>query len=427
MEKGSEFSFTIEMPLATTVPAPLPAAGTVPLAGLAMLVVDDNESNRRIVREMLGSAGVTVHEAPEADAGLAALRKAAAAGTPYPLAIIDAQMPGRDGFQMAVLVRSDGALRRTRLLMLTSAAQRGDAQRCRERGINGYLAKPASRSDLLDLVSGVLGAPEAEGAPSEVITRHRIHESRRRLKILLAEDNPVNQEVAVTLLRKRGHDVDVAENGRLAVERVSATHYDIVLMDIEMPELDGYQATKRIRAIPACRDLPIVALTANVRSDERERCLAHGMNAYLSKPFKPFELFTTVDAWGTRAPAAAPLPPSPPPPVGLDKFRSEMAAVGAGEAVDGIIASFAGNIGMWMREIGAAVDAGKAAEVARLAHAFKSAAAQLGAAKLAELLREIEAAAKANGEMGRTLERLRAEAGSVEGYLAKKSEARREK
>jgi two-component system sensor histidine kinase/response regulator len=420
VNQGSEFSFTIEMPLATTAPAPLPAAGTVPLAGLAMLVVDDNEANRRIVREMLGSAGVTVDEAPDADAGLAALRKAAAAGTPYPLAIIDAQMPGRDGFQMAVLVRSDGALRRTRLLMLTSAAQRGDAQRCRDRGINGYLAKPASQSDLLDLVSAVLGAAEVEGAPAEVITRHRIHESRRRLKILLAEDNPVNQEIAVTMLRKRGYDVDAVENGRLAVERVSATRYDIVLMDIQMPELDGYQAAERIRAMPACRDLPIVALTANVRSDERERCLSHGMNAYLSKPFKPFELFGTVEGWGARAPAAPPTAPLSPSPLGLDKFRREMAAVGAGEAVDGIIASFAGNLGTWMKEIGAAAEAGKAAEVARLAHAFRSSAAQLGAAKLAGLLKEIEVSAEANGDLGAILERLREEAGKVEEYLARK-------
>ena len=421
VNQGSEFSFTIDMALAITAPAPLPAAGTVPLAGLAILVVDDNESNRRIVREMLGTAGVTVDEAPDADAGLAALRKAAAAGTPYPLAIIDAQMPGRDGFQMAVLVRSDRALRPTRLLMLTSAAQRGDAQRCRERGINGYLAKPASRADLLDLVAGVLGAAEAEGAPVEVVTRHRIHESRRRLRILLAEDNPVNQEIAVTMLRKRGYEVDAVENGRLAVERVSGMRYDVVLMDIEMPELDGYQATERIRAMPASRDLPIVALTANVRADERERCLAHGMNAYLSKPFKPFELFTTVDGWGARAPAAPPpVPPSPSGPVALDKFRGEMTAVGAGEAVDGIIASFAANVGMWMREIDAAAAAGKAAEVARLAHAFKSSAAQLGAAKLAELLKELEAGAKANGDLGASLERLREEAGAVERYLAKK-------
>ncbi|HVO35461.1 MAG TPA: response regulator [Gemmatimonadales bacterium] len=423
VNQGSEFSFTIEMPLETAVPAPLPATGAVPLEGLAMLVVDDNESNRRIVREMLGSAGVTVDEAADADAGLTALR-AAAARTPYALAILDAQMPGRDGFEMAEMVRRDGVLKRTRLLMLTSAAQRGDGERCRERRIHGYLAKPVSRSDLLDLVSGVLGAAESEEGPFEVVTRHRIHESRRRLKILLAEDNPVNQEVAATMLRKRGYDVEVVENGLLAVERVRATRYDVVLMDIEMPELNGYQAAVRIRAIPACRDLPIVALTGHVRAGERERCLAHGMNAYLSKPFKPFELFTTVESWGRRTPAASAPPPGAAPPLGLDTFRKEMTAVGAGDAVDGIIASFAEHLGQSMQEMGAAVAAGNAAEVARIAHAFKSSAAQLGATKLAGLLKEIEEAAKANGDMRAAYDQLRAEAAAVEKYLATASSSR---
>ncbi len=218
--KGSEFSFTVELPVEKSVPLPLPSAGAVKLKDLSMLVVDDNASNRRIVREMLGGAGVAVHEAADADAGLAKLAEAARAGTPYALVILDAQMPGKDGFQLAEIVRNEPALRKTRLLMLTSAGQRGDAQRCRELGIRGYLTKPVSRNDLLDMVAGVIGTEAGETA--EVVTRHRIHESRRRLKILLAEDNPVNQEVAATMLRKRGHAVDVVENGKLAVERAGA-------------------------------------------------------------------------------------------------------------------------------------------------------------------------------------------------------------
>ncbi|MGA2382729.1 MAG: response regulator [Gemmatimonadales bacterium] len=411
-KKGSEFSFTLELPVETTVPLPLPSAGAVPLEGLTMLVVDDNQSNRRIVRQMLGSAGVGVEEASDADAGLTALKSAAAAGTPFALAILDAQMPGRDGFELADMIRNDRALRRTRLLMLTSAGQRGDAQRCRELGIRGYLTKPVSRADLLDMVAGVLGTAEAE-AP-EVVTRHRIHESRRRLRILLVEDNPVNQEVAATMLRKRGHDVDLAENGRLAVERVRAAHYDVVLMDIQMPELDGYQAAEQIREIPECRDLPIVALTAHVLANEREKCLAHGMNAYLSKPFKAFELFAAAEGWGARPPAGAPLPP-----VDLEGFRKEMAEAGAAEAVGGIVESFVQNLAARLKDIGAAVAAGDAVEVARLAHAFKSSAAQLGATKLAGLLKEIETAAKAEpvGDLGAIYDRLREEAGKVEEYL----------
>jgi PAS domain S-box-containing protein len=413
VDRGSEFSFTLELPIETAVPLPLPTAGVVPLRDLAMLVVDDNQSNRRIVREMLGSAGVVVDEAADADAGLAALHRAASAGTPYALAILDAQMPEKDGFELAELIRDDRALRRTRLLMLTSAGQRGDAQRCRELGIRGYLTKPVSRSDLLDMVAGVLGTAEA----AEVVTRHRIHESRRRLRILLAEDNPVNQEVAAAMLRKRGHDVDVVDNGRQAVEQVVRAHYDVVLMDIQMPELDGYQAADRIREIPSCRDLPIVALTAHVLANERERCLAHGMNAYLSKPFKAYELFAAAEGWGARAPA-----PAPPPPVDLEAFRKEMAEAGAAEAVDGIVRSFLQNQVLRMKEIAAAVRAGDAREVVRVAHAFKSSAGQLGATRLATLLKEIETAAKQEppGELGAVFDRLRAEAEAVAAYLGKR-------
>ncbi len=412
--KGSEFSFTLQLPVETSVPKPLPAAGAVKLKDLTMLVVDDNSSNRRIVREMLAAAEVTVREAADAEAGLAALLEAARAGTPYALVILDAQMPGKDGFQLAEIVRNEPTLRKTQLLMLTSAGQRGDAQRCRELGIRGYLTKPVSRNDLLDMVAGVIGTEAGEAA--EVVTRHRIHESRRRLRILLAEDNPVNQEVAATMLRKRGHDVDVVENGRLALERAGRTHYDVVLMDIQMPEMDGYQASEAIRELPACRDLPIVALTAHVLANERERCMAHGMNAYLAKPFKAFELFAAAEGWGARPPSDT--PPAE-PPVDLEAFRKDMADAGAGEAVAGILKSFVENQALRMKEIGIAVAGDDGKEVARLAHAFKSSAAQIGARKLSDLLKEIETAAKAEpaGDLGGIHERLKLEAKLVEEYL----------
>jgi two-component system sensor histidine kinase/response regulator len=409
--KGSEFSFTIELPVETTVPRPLPTAGAVPLRGLTMLVVDDNQSNRRIVREMLGVAGVTVEEAADADQGLKALRRAVTAGMPYALTILDAQMPGRDGFELAEIVRNDPALQHTRLLMLTSAGQRGDAQRCRELGIRGYLTKPVSRNDLLDMVAGVLGTEGAEAA--EVVTRHRIHESRRRLRILLAEDNPVNQEVAAAMLRKRGHIVDVVDDGLQAVEQAGREHYDVVLMDIQMPEMDGYEATEAIRAIPGGRDLPIVALTAHALADEREKALAHGMNAYLAKPFKAFELFAAAEGWGTRP------SPAPGPPVELEAFRKDMAEAGAAEAVSGIIRSFVENAALRMKEIGAAVGSGDAKEVARLGHAFKSSAAQIGAKRMAELLAKLEQAAKQDPPDGLTalLELLLGEAEKVVEFL----------
>ena len=380
--RGSEFFFTIELAVEAAIPLPMPAAGTVQLSGLNMLVVDDNASNRRVVRGLLFAAGVTVEEAAGAEEGLAAMQRAAAAKSPFALAILDAQMPGRDGFQLAEDIRQDHALRGTRLLMLTSAGQRGDAQRCRDLGIHGYLTKPVSRADLLDMVAGILSRPE--GTP-EVVTRHRIAESRRHLTILLAEDNPVNQEVAATMLRKRGHHVDLVSTGTAAVAAVSHGHYDVVLMDIQMPEMDGLDATRAIRAMPDHADLPIVALTAHALTEERQNCLGAGMNAYVTKPFKAFELFAAAEGWGAR---------TAPPPVDLAAFRREMADAGASVAVDGIVESFLSAAATRTNAMALAVEAEDVAEVARLAHAFKSSAAQLGARRLAETLRDIETGAK---------------------------------
>jgi len=412
--RGSEFSFEIELVADTGLPAPMPAPGAVPLSGLRMLVVDDNQSNRRVVRGLLFAAGVTVDEAAGAEEGLEALRRAAEAHAPYALAILDAQMPGRDGFEMAETIGAEPMLADTRLLMLTSAGQRGDAQRCRELGIHGYLTKPVSRADLLDMVAGVLGGAARGPGGHVVVTRHRIAESRRHLQILLAEDNQVNQEVAATMLRKRGHDVDVVATGTAAVAQVSKQHYDVVLMDIQMPEMDGLDATRAIRAMPSCADLPIVALTAHALAEERQNCLAVGMNAYVTKPFKAFELFAAAEGWGAR---------TAPPPVDLAGFRREMAEAGAAEAVDGIIESFLDSSAVRTDAMARAVEGGQAEEVARLAHAFKSSAAQLGAHRLAERLKEMEAAAK-EGSMAKVREafgQFIAEAGDAVAYLRKEA------
>jgi len=404
--RGSEFSFQVELVADAGQPAPVPTPGAVPLSGLRMLVVDDNHSNRRVVRGLLFAAGVTVDEAGNAEEGLEAMRRAAEAREPYALAILDAQMPTMDGFEMAQAIGAEPALADTRLLMLTSAGQRGDAQRCRELGIHGYLTKPVSRADLLDMVAGVLGGAAAGPGGHVVVTRHRIAESRRLLQILLAEDNQVNQEVAATMLRKRGHDVDVVATGTAAVARAGRQRYDVVLMDIQMPEMDGLDATRAIRAMPSCADLPIVALTAHALAEERQNCLAAGMNAYVTKPFKAFELFAAAEGWGAR---------TAPPPVDLAGFRRQMAEAGAEEAVDGIVESFLDNSAVRTEGITRAVEAGRCEEVARLAHAFKSSAAQLGAHRLAERLKEMEAAAKEG-----SLDKLRAAFG---GFLAEAAEA----
>ncbi len=387
------------------------------LAGLRALVVDDSATNRRIVRDMLGATGIRVHEAADGDAGLAAIRAAGDEHAPYDLVVLDAQMPKLDGFELAAAVRGDPTIATTRLLMLTSAGRRGDGQRCRELSIHGYLPKPASRSDLIEAVRAVLGSPSVV----DVVTRHSIAESRKRLRILLAEDNPVNQEVAASMLRKRGHDVDVVANGRAALEAATRERYDVVLMDIQMPEMDGFEATQAIRATPQGSDLPIVALTAHALSGERERCLSFGMSGYLSKPYKGHELFAAVEGWEQ---AITPGPTTQAstltaPPVDLDGFRQDMRAAGAEAAVDSILDTF---LHTAQDRIAAMIDAlttGSAQEIERAAHAFKSAAGAIGAKGLATLLLQLEEAGKTGAvAQARGLEiRFRTETDAVLVYL----------
>ena len=405
VRRGSEFRFTVPFHVEA---AAKPAAGKpVSLGGRRLLVVDDNETNRRIVRDMLGAEGATVHEAARADAGLEVLTRAARAGTPYDLAILDVQMPDRDGFELAAAIRATPDVAATRLLMLTSVGQRGDGERCRQLGIQAYLTKPIVRADLVEGVTTVLGEPAVPGA-HDVITRHTIAESRQALRILLAEDNPVNQQVAVAMLVKRGHDVHVVGNGREAVDAVAARDYDVVLMDIQMPEMDGFAATEQIRGLPQGRVLPIIALTAHALSGERERCLAQGMSGYLTKPFKAHDLFAVVEGAPGHAPAAeAPAAP----PVDLEAFRATMREAGAADAVDGILDTFVEHADAHLDKLAAAAAAGDGTAIARAAHAFKSAAGSIGASALAATLAEVERAGKA---------------GEIEGARDRLAQARRE-
>ena len=386
--RGSEFSFSLALPVETSPPTR--AAGLAALGGRRMLIVDDNQTNRRILREMLAAEGINVDEASTAADGLEALRRVR-----YDLAILDVQMPDMDGFQLATTVRADKKIKRTNLLMLTSAGQRGDGERCRELGIRGYLTKPISRSDLLEALRTVLaGSPEEAGTP-EVVTRHTIAESRATLRVLLAEDNTVNQQVAVAMLVKRGHAVHVSSNGREALEAVQERDYDVVLMDIQMPEMDGFEATHAIRALPKGKDLPIIGLTAHALSGERERCLSHGMTDYLAKPFKAHELFALVE--GTAEPKAAAAPPPEPlvPPVDLEGFRTTLREAGAEQALYSIVDTYVRQAPDRLAALAAAAATGAGPDMAKAAHVFRGSSATIGARGLAELLERVETSARA--------------------------------
>jgi two-component system sensor histidine kinase/response regulator len=429
--QGSEFGFALSMPSAKEAAMGIETGGMLP--GQRVLVVDDNATNRRIIREMLGSEHTIVDEAPGADAALEALRHAQAQQKPYGLVIVDAQMPVRDGFELASVIRSDPTLPATRLLMLTSAGQPGDGERCRKLGIEGYLMKPLSRSDLLASAAALIGTP-SQIPLGELVTRHSIAESRRELKILLAEDNLVNQEVARAMLLKRGHQVDVVANGCDAVDAVRRARYDLVLMDIQMPKMDGFEAMAAIRGLPGGAALPIFAMTAHAMSGERERCIARGMDGYLSKPFKGHELYTLVEAVGpptTGSAAPTPMPggvsaPTPSVAVGLAEFRSTMREIGAEDVVDSILDLFAEDAPARLAALNGAIASGEGVEIARAAHAFKSPAGAIGARGLESMLLDMELAGEAGAiDQARTaFDRVRPEVESVLQHLRLERERR---
>jgi signal transduction histidine kinase/CheY-like chemotaxis protein len=416
--RGSEFSFTVAFPV--EVAEARTAPGAVVLSGRRVLVVDDNPTNRRILRDILGAEGVVVEEADSAAAGLDALR-ADAASAPYEVAILDVQMPDKDGFELAAEIRADPRLAATRLLMLTSAGQRGDGERCRAMGIEAYLNKPASRADLLEALGTILATSAATRAPN-VITRHSIAESRPMLRILLAEDNPLNQQVAAAMLLKRGHLVDVVSNGREAVAAVqhAAAPYDAILMDIQMPEMDGFEATRAIRALPQGARLPIIALTAHALSGERERCLAQGMTDYLAKPFKGHEFFALIEGGRVRSGEhQAPPPAAATAPVDLDGFRKTLREAGAEAAVESILEAFVAQAPGRLATLAAAAGSGNGTDIMRAAHVLRGAAGTIGARQLAVLLEHVETTAH-RGDIAlarQGLEPIQAEAALVLEYL----------
>jgi two-component system sensor histidine kinase/response regulator len=301
--KGSTFHFTTRLGLTKASQAECAPKEVINLRGLNVLVVDDNSTNRKILNAMLTHWLMQPTIASSGKEGLAILEKAASAGTPFPLILLDAQMPEMDGFRLAEHIKQNPKLAGATIMMLTSAGQRGDAARCRELGIAVYLIKPIRQSELLEAILAALGMPIRKERPS-VITRHTLRENRRKLQILLAEDNIVNQQLALRLLEKRGHTVTMAADGGEALSLLKKSPFDLVLMDVQMPVMDGFQATEAIRQGEKNTGghIPIIAMTAHAMEGDRERCLAAGMDAYISKPINGNELIAMAEEIGSSSP-----------------------------------------------------------------------------------------------------------------------------
>jgi two-component system sensor histidine kinase/response regulator len=297
--KGSTFRFTARfgLPVGQAPRSKLPAE-PVNLRGIPVLVVDDNSSSRHILEEMLIDWGMKPSLADGGRAALAEMQRAKEAGEPFPLVLTDAQMPDMDGFTLAEWIRQDPALAGAAIMMLASAGQRGDAARCRELGVIAYLNKPVKQSDLLDAFLATFRTRTGEAAPPMLVTRHWLRESRPHLHILLAEDNPFNQQLSSRLLAKWGHSVVAANNGKEALAALAEAKFDLVLMDVQMPDMNGFEATAAIRKKERASGahIPIVAMTADAIEGDRDRCLAAGMDGYASKPIQAKELIETIES-----------------------------------------------------------------------------------------------------------------------------------
>jgi CheY-like chemotaxis protein len=405
--KGSTFHFTARFGVRKDASVAKPAAvEPTRVRGLPVLVVDDNATNRRILEEMFLQFQMLPTTVDNGEAALDAMERARQIGEPFALVVLDGQMPGMDGFAVAERIKQDPELVQAVSMMLTSGGQSGDLARCRDLNIASYLVKPVKQADLRKAVLSALGASAvAASLPlSAPASRHAHHSpaTHRPLRILLAEDNPVNQKLAVCLLEKQGHSVAVVGNGQEALTALEKESFDVVLMDVQMPEMDGFEATAAIREkeIGAQRRVPIVAMTAYALKGDRERCLEAGMDGYVSKPFRAAELAAVIEG---LVPAAepAPTPTRETPAEEVIDWEGALEMVGDdAKVLQDVIGLFLAESQNWMTQLGQAITGKDALKVLRMAHTLKGALGTLAAHPAFDAARKLEAIGRANDLTG---------------------------
>jgi signal transduction histidine kinase/CheY-like chemotaxis protein/HPt (histidine-containing phosphotransfer) domain-containing protein len=413
---GSTFWFTARFESSTAV---LSEDGPLPeLAGRRILIVDDNATNRRILEYQVTSWGMSPTSAAGGAEALRLLAESAELGASFDLAILDLQMPEMDGLQLAAAIKADALTASTPLVILTSLGQRGHAAAAQAAGVAGYLTKPVREGHLRDCLATVLSADStaadrADGGRKKrnrpLVTRHTLIEARTHAQasVLLAEDNEVNQRIAVKMLEKMGCRVDVAVNGQRALEALEGTRYDLVLMDCQMPEMDGFEATRAIRAREGDgHRTPIVAMTANAMAGDRERCLEAGMDGYLTKPVRPDELTAAVSRWlplvesSTDVVTDAPAVSMSTDTALVDRAQlAELWAIGGADGrgfVADLIAAFLADGEIEVRQIRGAVDDRDPGDLMRAAHRLKGSALSLGCTSLADAAEALESLGRSN-------------------------------
>ena len=413
-EPGSGSTFWFTAALRKQAEARRAGAAQARLGGVRVLVADHSLASGHVIGEHLAAWGMRCELAASATEALAALRKASATANPFIVALIDMQLPEMDGLAVARAIKGDAAIAATRLLGIYSLGGRPDETRMKAVGIAALLAKPVKQSQLFNTLAAMMAAaPEAGGAaPASPVRRRRLVREiksrvpeaiRQRMRILLVEDNLVNQQVELRMIERTGYKADAAENGRHALAALAENDYDVVLMDCQMPEMDGYSTTREIRRREvAARHTTIIGVTAHALSGDRDDCLKAGMDDYLAKPVIPEDMAEMLDKWVMRINHLE----------GGEQVRPEGAerpAAAAGPAIDAhvldqlhefdrpgepfvanLIRMFLSGLTARLEEMRAALACGDRQRISRAAHALKGASGELGATRLRDLCGGLE-------------------------------------
>ena len=397
--QGSTFHFTARFAVGEERPQPPVTSVEAELRGLSMLVVDDNETNRRILCEMSRGWGMRPCAAESGAEALAAMETAEQESNPFRVVLIDCNMPVMDGFQLAekiqARIKGNGHPTEVTILMLTSGGRSGEANRCRELGISAYLLKPVSKSDLLAAILAALGQRQIETQASPtLVTRHTLRETGRKMRILVAEDNAVNQVVIIRVLQKMGHTPVLAQNGKEALALATTQKFDLAFMDVQMPEMDGLVVTAAIRQREkkTGTHLPIFAMTAHAMKGDRELCLGAGMDGYITKPVRFSDIEQTLSSLASLA-----VTPAKPAAEAASWNRKEaLDRIGGDEALlRDLCEIFLQESPKLLQKLQQAVAAGDSDAVMRAAHSLKGESSYLGAGATSQVARQLE-------EMGRS-------------------------
>jgi two-component system sensor histidine kinase/response regulator len=427
--KGSRFWFTVTL-LKQKECRDVLLLSPENIQGKRIMIVDDNETNRMILLKMVESFGCIARAVESGAEALKVLKDETRGQDRFDLVLLDLRMPQMDGEQTLGAIKNDPDTKEVAVIVLTSVGVRGDVARLEALGCAGYLIKPVKQSQLFEAIVAVLGLQEGKTAKGRLpmVTRHTLAEQRRRnIRILLAEDSPTNQKLTLALLKRAGYSVDAVENGRKAIEAMKRRRYDLILMDVQMPEMNGFEATKIIRQMEGEKKrTPVMAITAHAMKEDRQRCLEAGMDDYISKPIDPQRLLEVVYRW------SEPDTPRKVAPQEIDserdshtqdapiKLRPALKRFGKDkEFFREMLREFLDSLPDLIRPLEKAAERNDAETVQRQAHKIKGTAMNLGAEGVADLARHLESAGQRADltHAGETIQELRGELQHLEEYV----------